>query len=117
MKGIRFYADLPGTFQQPEDYSGRYGDKPLLPKRTTVRQLSEYAALTGRLNVVALLFGREHQCHNFTQEAISATFGHTDSDTSLGSVSREYLRSCRRIPERLARALHPRLFARLDAED
>lgn len=110
MKGFRFYADLPGTLDD--------NDKPVFRKRTTtVKQLREAAERGEQCNVIALLLGREHQRPNFTQEAISATFAHADSDTSLGSVSREYLRDCRRIPEALARKLHPRLFARLDSED
>jgi hypothetical protein len=116
MRGLRFYADLPGTLRQPEQQCSRFADdKPLLPLRTTIKGLKEYASLTGKLNVVALLLGEEHQCHDYTQEALVATFGHPNSDTSFGSVSHDYLHNCRRIPEPLARALHPRLFARLDA--
>lgn len=68
------------------------------------------------MNCVALFLGKEHQCHDYSQEALSATFIHPNSDVSAGSVSREYLRGCRRIDEMLARKLHPRLFARLDSE-
>lgn len=118
MNGIRFYADLPGTWKQPERHDNRFtDDKPLLPLRTTVKQLKAYADNGGKLNVVALLLGNEHRCPDYSQEALTATFGHADSDTSLGSVSHEYLRDCRRIPEDLARRLHPRLFARLDADN
>lgn len=118
MKGMRFYADLPGTLQRGSDAGLTEGrERRLLPPRSTVRDLREYAALTGALNVVALLLGKEHQNHDYTQEALVATFGFPDSDTSLGSVDHGYLRKCRRIPERLARALHPRLFSRLDKAD
>jgi hypothetical protein len=117
MKGFHFFADLPGTLAQPEDYSGRYGDTPVFPKRTTRKQLREAAERGELCNVVALMLGDEHLCRSdYSQECLSATFGHADSDTSLGSVSRDYLKGCRRIPEALARKLHPRLFARLDAE-
>lgn len=116
MKNFRFYADLPGTLAI-EDHSRRGFDKPAFPKRTTIRQLREAAERGERCNVVALMLGREHQCADYSQECLSATFIHADSDTSLGSVSHEYLRGCRRIPESLARKLHPRLFARLDAAD
>lgn len=118
MNGIRFYADLPGTLQQPEQHDNRFADdKPLLPLRTTIKQLRAHADAGGKLNVIALLLGDKHCCVDYSQEALSATFGHADSDTSLGSVSHEYLRDCRRIPESLARDLHPRLFARLDANN
>lgn len=114
MNGYRFYADLPNTDR--ESGNGDAPNQPRLAKRPskiTVRDLRDYADNGGRLNVVALLLGDEHRCHDYTQEALVATFGHPDSDTSLGAVSREYLRGCRRIPESLARQLHPRLFARL----
>ena len=117
MKGIRFYADIPGTHKR--ECNPRDGEQSswLLPKQTTLRQLREYAALGGTLNVVALLLGPEHQCPDYLQECLAATFSHPDSCTSLGSVSRAYLRNCRRIPETLARALHPALFVRLDNDE
>lgn len=117
MKGFHFYADLPGTLKQPEDYSGRHGDVPVFPKRTTRKQLSEAAGRGEQCNVLAVFTGREHQCVDYSQECLSATFGHADSDTSMGSVNHDYLRGCRRIGETLARKLHPRLFARLDADE
>lgn len=115
MNGYRFYADLPGTH-----YSGVTGalkvsgDK--WRPRTTVAQLTEYAAAGGLCNVIALLLGDEHKTLDGC-EALVSTFEYQDSDTSLSSVSREYLRKCRRIPESLARELHPRLFARIDAAE
>lgn len=116
MKGFRFYADLPGTVKQPEQPDNRFADDvPVLPKRTTIKQLRAHADKGEHLNVIALLLGPEHLCHDYTQEALTATFGHANSDTSLGTVDSGYLRNCRRIPEPLARKLHPRLFARLDS--
>jgi|SRR5215472_9878616 len=118
MNGYRFYADLPGTLQQPEPYDNRFADpRPVLPLRTSIKKLKAFADGGGELNVVALLLGDEHRCSNGEQEALVATFGHANSDTSLGAVAHEYLRKCRRIPEKLARKLHPRLFARLDEAD
>ena len=118
MKGFHFFADLPGTLKQPEQRDNRFADDvPVFAKRTTRKQLREAADRGERCNVAALLLGHEHQNHDYTQEALCATFGHADSDTSLGSVSRDYLRGCRRIDEALARKLHPRLFARLDSSE
>lgn len=118
MNGFRFYADLPGTLVQPEPHDKRFADPAwVYPKRITVRQLKDATAQGKHCNVIALLLGREHRCADYSQECLSATFGHADSDTSFGSVGREYLQTCRRIPESLARQLHPRLFARLDQED
>jgi len=117
MNGFRFYADLPGTWRQPEQHDNRFVDDiPVLSLRTTIKQLRAYADDGGLLNVIALLLGNEHRCHNGEQEALVATFGHADSDVSLGAVPRDYLHKCRRIPEELARKLHPRLFVRLNQE-
>ena len=111
MKGYRFYADLPGTLRQPEDASGRYGDKSLLPLRTTIRQLRDYAALTGTLNCIALALPEsDYRCPDYSQEALVSVYGHADSAVACSSVSRDYLHKCRRIPEGLARLLHPRMF-------
>lgn len=117
MNGYRFYADINGTQSEQVAANGFYPDnlKRAFGRRTTIKQLKEAAESGKRCNVVALLLGDEHRCPDFTQDALVATFDYADSDTSLGSVSREYLAACRRIPEDLARKLHPRLFARLDA--
>lgn len=123
MKGIHFYADLPGTLQQPEDTSGRYGnhptmgDKPVLSLRTTRRQLREYAAKGGKLNCLALFVGNEYQHRAGFREGLVSTFGYANSDVSVGIVCPEILRKCRRIDEKLARQLHPRLAQRLDAAE
>lgn len=115
MKGYRFYADLDGT-----DYSGITGALKVSGNkwrpRTTVAQLTEYAAAGGLCNVIALCLGDEHRNPDYTQEALISTFAYLNSDTSFGGVSREYLRKCRRIPEALARELHPRLFARISRD-
>src|SRR5258708_704493 len=118
MKGFRFYADLPGTLKQPESADNRFSDpKPVLPISSSIKRIREYAEKGEHLNCIALMLGREHQCPDFTQEVLSAYFGHANSDTSWGSINRDYLMDCRRISEQLARKLHPRLFARLDRED
>ncbi len=114
MNGFRFYADLPGTEYDPEDSGFPRGR---LPKRMTVERLAVLAEAGIKVNCIALLIGDAHRCHNYAQEALVATFGHPDSDTSLGSVDREYLRKCKRVPEKIARRLHPCLFTRLDAAE
>lgn len=117
MKGIRFYADLPGTLIQPEQPCNRFtDDKPLLPLRTTIKQLRQFAENGGKLNCIALLLGEEHRCPDYTQEAISSVFGHANSGVCMSSVSRDYLRQCRRIPEALALKLHPQLAAYVKEE-
>ena len=115
MKGFRFYADLPGTSRENTDGPT---DKSLLPRRSTVRDLREYAALGGTLNVIALETDVKPYWngHGYSYECLAAVFGYPNSDTACTGVSPEHLRKCRRIPEQLARQLHPRLFARLDNE-
>jgi len=49
-------------------------------------------------------------------DAVVSVRGTSNSPVCGGSVSRDYLRSrCVRVPETLARQLHPELFAYLDA--
>lgn len=112
MNGFRFYADIPGTEYDPKESSFPRGR---LPSDITVERLGILGDVGTHVNVIALLLGPEHCGHDGTQEALVSTFGYPNSDTSLSSVDRKYLRRCRRIPERVARNLHPRLFARLDA--
>ena len=107
MKGIRFYADPCGT-------AGYDGDKP--PTKLTRRDYRALAKAGRRINCIAVFQGREHLCHDFTQEALVATFAYDDSDVSVGSVSRGYLTKCRHIDEATAAQLHPRLAARLTQE-
>lgn len=112
MKGIRFYVDIPGTEYEKGEHGFPRGK---LPSGATRERLRVIADAGIPANCIALLTGAEHRCHDGTQEALSATFAHADSDTSLGSIDRGYLRKCRHIDEATARKLHPRLFARLDA--
>lgn len=101
MNGYRFYADLPEMF----------------PLRTTRKQLEHAAAAGKQCNVIALFTDNEHRRYDGMFEGLVATFAHLNSDTSVGGIDRGYLRKCRHIGESLARKLHPRLFARLDAEN
>lgn len=52
------------------------------------------------------------------RETIGAVYFHPNSAVCGSSASLEYLRTnCRRIPEAMARAIHPVLFERLDHEE
>lgn len=56
----------------------------------------------------------EHMPHAL--EGGSAVFDRPNSPVCWGSASRDYLRHhCRRVSEATARAIHPRLFAYLEA--
>jgi hypothetical protein len=51
-------------------------------------------------------------------EAIGAVYFHPDSAVAGTSTSRAYLaKYCKRIPESLAREIHPNLFLYLDANE
>jgi len=108
MKGIRFYADIPGTLNEE--------GVAYVPKRITVSKLcqwSQYGDDFTLCNCIAVLLGKEHRNYDYTQEALVSTFAWADSGVSLGSVSQDYLRKCRRIPEDVALRLHPQLAERL----
>ncbi|GAC1371029.1 MAG: hypothetical protein NVS3B25_18990 [Hymenobacter sp.] len=51
-------------------------------------------------------------------EGFSGVYNWPDSAVNWGTVSAGYLRdNCRRIPETLARQIHPNLFVRLDSAE
>lgn len=106
--GFHFYAEMP-EHRRSKSACREY-------KAFTRATLREGAALGQLCNCVAVLTGDEHRCPDYSQEALSAVMGTCDSDTNLGSVSRDYLaKRCVRIDADLARKLHPRLLARIDA--
>lgn len=107
MKGFRFYADIPGTRYNPDKSPYPRGK---LRSDITVEELKILAETGTQINVVALFTGEEHRCPGGSQEAIAAVFTHVNSAVACTSISYKYLRRCRRIPESVARQLHPRLF-------
>ena len=111
MKGVRFYADIPGTEVDPKTYRCEYTS---LPRTTTV---ADFAALTRRrprlhFNCIAVLLGDEHRRSDGAQEALVAATTEPNGGTHFSNVSWDYLRSCRRIPASLAAKLHPALYER-----
>lgn len=95
MKGVRFYEELENKNRKDETSQGN-----------VIAIFTD----TGRVDA------REWGVF-YAYDCLSATFFHPNSDVSSGSVSTDYLaEKCRRISEARARAIHPRLFERLDAE-
>jgi|ERR1035437_6991370 hypothetical protein len=101
MNGFRFYleyystaAKRKGTVKKPYRHSG---------------------------NCIAMFTGAEHVMvsnGDIKSECIGAVYFHRNSAVCCCSASWDYLReNCRRIPESLARRIHPALFERLDEED
>ena len=120
MKGYKFYAEM------PDNYKSKSGCKSHAPfTRRYIKGGSHGTPYSSSkqgkgiyLNCVAVCFGREHTCHDGSQECFSSVFDYANSDVNAGSVSLDYLRKRTvRISETLARRLHPRLFERLDMPD
>jgi hypothetical protein len=101
MKFYRFYLEYPdpkakrkGTVKSPGNHSG---------------------------NVLALCLDENNRpmyCGDLTMECISAVYFVRNSAVCTTSCSPDYLRlNCRRIPEMMARKIHPALFTVLDAPE
>lgn len=84
MEGIRFYLEFPT--RSAKKRSGR-----------------EHKGHLG--NVVSLWDGHE---------GLAGVFDYPNSPVATTGISQSFLDQCKRIPERLAREIHPRLFKRLD---
>lgn len=104
MKGLRFYAEY------PEGVSKR-------------RPTSE------AVNVIALMIPEDGSSEWYSRpscepgesmilgECLAAVFDHPNSDVAGTVVARDYLnKRAKRVPERVARKIHPRLFERLDTD-
>lgn len=100
MNGYRFFADLPGTASLPA-----LGPKP-------VSQLKFFGETGQHVNCIALVVNDNGRT---TSRAMGATHTEPNSDTAFDRVAAEYIGRCVRIPETIARKLHPKLFERLDA--
>lgn len=93
MKGFRFYAE----------------------SRDTVARLKERAENGEHVDCLALDISDDRWRYN--PGAVSTAILNSPSSVGYNSVSLEYLaKKCKRIPESLARSLHPELFAYLESE-
>lgn len=97
MKGYRFYLEYPNKTEKD---------------KATVKEPGNHCG-----NVIATLLREDgHFQHNYRAiECIAGLFCHPDSAVCGSSVGFEYLQDrCKRIPERLARKIHPNLFEYLE---
>ena len=95
MQGFRFYLEFPDP--RAKKHSGRH-----------------HYGHSG--NVVAIQPETLAQRMDGKMDAIGAVHFHPDSQCANTSASLEYVQTrCKRIPERLARTIHPALFSYLDA--
>ena len=96
MKGIAFYLEFPSK-----------GIKKRSGKRHTGHCCNVFAGFVGN---------GWHQDHSgkYLLEGLGAVYDYANSPVAGTSASREFIDSCKRIPEQLARQIHPELFRRLD---
>ena len=99
MKDVRFYLEFPSRTAKKR--SGR-----------------EHRGHSG--NVFAAFDcmgnGRFYNPATGNMEGLGGIFEYADSPVGSTAASPAFLRQCKRIPEALARSIHPSLFERLDAE-
>lgn len=93
MNGFRFFADLAGT-------AG-------IPAGANFQDLMRLSRDGKFVNCIALKIDGSNAGYG------ACGFG-PNGDVYLDTIAPEYLRDCRRIPERVARKLHPRLFETLE---
>jgi hypothetical protein len=98
MKGYRFYLEYPNSTEK---------------KKATVKNLGNHKG-----NVVAVSFQDYRILHfekDIQYDSFCAGTDHRNGYVVSGTCTEGYLRAvCKRIPENLARIIHPRLFAVLD---
>ena len=76
-----------------------------------------YQETPNKGNVIALFLPvEEHRSPDGSIECLASLFNVPDSQVASTSVSPEYLKTCQRISEEVARSIHPNLFKRLDKD-
>lgn len=97
MKDVRFYLEFPSVTAKRKSGKANAGH-------------------SGNVSAViqANTFWRDGR---FLREAVSGVFEWPNSGVAGTAVSCEFLRQCKRIPERTAREIHPLLFETLDRSD
>lgn len=94
MQGVRFYLEFPSPSAKKR--SGKF-----------------HSGHSGNVFAAFTEYAQAGQC-----EGIGSVFADPNSPVAGTSASRGYLaRECKRIPERIAREIHPRLFERLDNDN
>lgn len=105
MKGYRFYlefADAKSKRRSGKSHAGHEGNVVAVVLHDDVNIPRSWIAQGTRPSLML--------------EALSAVLIYPNSDVNYGGVAAEYLAErCKRIPETLARQIHPRLFSRLDS--
>lgn len=103
MNGIRFYAEL------PDNRGSKSGSKKYQP--FTRKYLASVAEKGAHVNCVAVIHANGRNAYNH-YDCVAAVQGESNSPVCSTVVGSDYLRKrCVRITEKLARQLHPALFA------
>jgi hypothetical protein len=111
MKGFRFYAVMPGN-RRSKSASKAHPHDPW-----TVARLRARADASERVECLAVnaAGGPRRGCPALEYDAAALAIDGVPSSVCGCGVSADYLRArCTRIPEALARRLHPELFAYLE---
>lgn len=102
MKGYRFFAEM------PEERRSKSASKAHPFQPWTVETLRGYTVIGRKVNCIAVVIDSQN---GRSIECVSSVYDHADSAVADGQCAFEYLRKrCVRVPEELARLLHPRLF-------
>jgi hypothetical protein len=102
MKSVRFYADFKGKREK---------------SKTTVKGLWALAESGINQNVLAVFYDTIPQRLDGCVDCVGAIFYYDNSPVTFTSASIDYIdENCKRIPESLARQLHPMLFYYLEME-
>lgn len=108
MKGYQFFLEYPSKTEKNKASirAGRLGNHDGNVVALVIPNLDNYS--TSEMVSMARM----------NPEGFSSVFYHANSGVNFGGVSWDYLRErCKRISEKLAREIHPRLFERLDEDD
>ena len=100
MKDVRFYLEFPN-------------------RTTKKRSGKKHTGHSGNVFAAFDSCGNGSYCNplNGETEGLGAVFFEPNSPVACTSADRAYFGQCKRIPEVLARTIHPRLFERLDADN
>lgn len=118
MKGLRFYRDIGSEDGGKRAFRTACRERGVKPAHDTTLGNVVAVALDdqGRVSWYPRLSWTLGDVQ-YQAEAYVAVLASANSPVCGGSVSREYLSECCiRVPERVARAIHPALFVRIESD-
>ena len=110
MKGYRFYLEYPSKTEKNKATVKKPGNH---TSTVVAVYLEPYGRGWTQVGHIAYSNGEAHWMY----DCACAIFDTPNSSVASSSVQDEYLaENCKRIPERLAREIHPRLFVYLEED-